>query len=486
MTLTALDTTPAPTPPAAVDRVGAIESAGVEFLPESERDSSPRNLGAVFLGANLTWTNAVFGAFAVMFGLNFWQTLTSMAVGTAVGTLAVLPTSIIGPRTGTNMTVSSGAFFGIRGRFIGSGLALAIALGFAAVTVWTSGDALVAAGHRLLGTPQTGVVHAFAYAVVAALMVTIALYGHATIVAMQKVVVPVVGTLMVAGVFAFSGGFHPGSSTGTYELGGFWQTWMLCAVLFAAAPLSYGPTIGDYTRRISPATFTDRQIAVALGAGMFVGVLLPSLFGAYTAMSFANPTDSYLDDLVAASPAWFVLPIVVISVLGGLSQGVLCIYASGLDLEGLTPKLRRTQTTIITAAIAIVLLYLGVFVFDAVDSVTAMTVALNAVITPWVAVLAVGALRNRLRGIEYDAVDLQAFTQGRRAGRYWFAAGWNIPAVLAWVVGATFGVLAVNTSLYVGPLADIAGGVDLSTFGSGVLAAVIYAAAVRVSPAVRC
>ena len=123
MTVTILDTTPAPAPTAAVDRVGAIESAGVEFLPESERDSSPRNLGAVFLGANLTWTNAVFGAFAVMFGLNFWQTLTSMAVGTAVGTLAVLPTSIIGPRTGTNMTVSSGAFFGIRGRFIGSGLA---------------------------------------------------------------------------------------------------------------------------------------------------------------------------------------------------------------------------------------------------------------------------------------------------------------------------------------------------------------------------
>ena len=32
------------------------------------------------------------------------------------------------------------------------------------------------------------------------------------------------------------------------------------------------------------------------------------------------------------------------------------------------------------------------FVFDAVESVTAMTVALNAVITPWVAILAIGAL----------------------------------------------------------------------------------------------
>jgi purine-cytosine permease-like protein len=461
--------------PATTDRLGAIEAAGVEYLPEEARDSSPRNLSAVFLGANLTWTNVVFGAFAILFGLSFWQTLTSMAVGTAIGTLAVLPTAIIGPRTGTNMTVSSGVFFGIRGRFIGSFLALAIALGFAAVTVWTSGDALVAAAHRILGLPESNVVRGIGYAVVAALMVTVALYGHATIVAMQKIVVPVVGGLLILGVFAFAGGFHPSASSGEYALGSFWSTWTLCAVLFAAAPISYGPTIGDYTRRISAVRFSDRQITVALGVGMFIGVMLPSLFGAYTAMSFANPTDSYLDDLVTAAPAWYVLPIVVISLLGGLSQGVLCIYASGLDLEGLAPQLKRTQTTIITAAVAIVLLYVGVFVFDAVGSVTAMTVALNAVITPWVAVLAIGALRNRTIG--YDPVDLQAFAHGRRGGRYWFTGGWNIPAVLAWAAGSLFGVLAVNTTLYVGPLADVAGGVDLSTIGSAVIAGVIYVVA---------
>ena len=461
---------------------GTVEAAGVEYLPEEARDSRPRNLGAVFLGANLTWTNVVFGAFAILFGLSFLQTVTSMAVGTALGTLAVLPTALIGPRTGTNMTVSSGAFFGIRGRFIGSGLALAIALAFAAVTVWTSGDAIVAAGHRLLGTPNSAVAQGVAYAVVAALMVTVALYGHATIVAMQNVVVPVVGTLLTAGFFAFAGGVDLGAPGGDYALGGFWQTWTLSAVLFAAAPISYGPTIGDYTRRVSSIRFSDKAIAIALGLGMFVGVMLPSLFGAVSAVyiaEFATPTESYLDDLVTASPGWFVLPIIVISVLGGLSQGVLCIYASGLDLEGLTPRLKRTQTTVITAAVAIVLLYIGVFVFDAVESVTAMTVALNAVITPWVAILANGALTTR----HYDPVDLQAFANGTRGGRYWFTCGWNPGAVVAWVAGATFGVLTVNTALYVGPLAEIAGGVDLSTVGSAALAGLIYLASVRLNRA---
>lgn len=457
------------------DSFGSVEQTGVEYVPEHARDSGPRNLAAVFLGANLTWTNVVFGAFAILFGLTFWETLASMVVGTAVGTLVVLPTALVGPRTGTNMTVSSGAFFGIRGRFIGSVLALLIALCFAAVTVWTSGDALVAASHRLLGTADSNLVRALAFAAVAALMVIVALYGHATIVALQKIVVPVVGTLLVVGVFVFAADFHPGVAVGEYALGGFWQTWMLSTVLFAAAPISYGPTIGDYTRRISTQRFSNGKICLALASGMFVGVLLPSAFGALTATTFVAPTESYLNDLVSASPLWYVVAIVVISLLGGMSQGVLCIYASGLDLEGLTPRLTRTQTTVITAAVAIALLYIGVFVFDAVESVTAMTVALNAVLTPWVAIIAIGALRTH----RYDPHDLQAFADGRRGGQYWFSGGWNVGAVAAWATGATFGMLTVNTTLYVGPLAEMAGGVDVSTIGSAVLAGVIYLISTR-------
>src|SRR5262245_62533468 len=126
-------TLPAPEIALTTDRVGAVENAGVEYLPEDARDSRPRNLRAVFLGANLTWTNVVFGAFAILFGLSFWQTLSSMAVGIALGTLAVLPTARCGPRTGTNITVSSGADYGIPVRFIGSGIAPATPTAHASV-----------------------------------------------------------------------------------------------------------------------------------------------------------------------------------------------------------------------------------------------------------------------------------------------------------------------------------------------------------------
>ncbi|MGH2947450.1 MAG: cytosine permease [Solirubrobacteraceae bacterium] len=109
-----------------------------------------------------------------------------------------------------------------------------------------------------------------------------------------------------------------------------------------------------------------------------------------------------------------------------------------------------------------------------------MTLILNGVAVPWIAVNLVGFLLAR-RG-HYDPHDLQAFAQGRRGGRYWFAGGWNPRAVGAWAAGSAFGLLAVNTTLYVGPLADVAGGVDVSLAGSGAIAAAAYAAALAVWP----
>jgi purine-cytosine permease-like protein len=301
-------------------------------------------------------------------------------------------------------------------------------------------------------------------------MAVVALYGHATILAAQKVVAPVVGVVMLVGFFVFYGSFDPLASTGEYALDGLWRTWILAVVFTAAAPISYAPTIGDYTRRISQNTYEDRSIVAALAIGLLGGGFIPMVFGAYTASATIDSTSGgYVSDLIANAPPWYVAGIVLMAVLGGVGQGVLCIYASGLDMEGLLPKLKRVHTTSITAALAVSLLYVGVFVFDAADSVSTMSVILNTMVTPWAVIMIIGLVRRRRTG--YDTEDLQAFATGRSGGRYWYSGGWNISAVLAWTAGSLFGVLTVTTPTYVGPLAGIARGIDLSTLGSGCVAA---------------
>jgi purine-cytosine permease-like protein len=260
-------------------------------------------------------------------------------------------------------------------------------------------------------------------------------------------------------------------------LGGFWPTWALALTVAAAGPLSYAPSLGDYTRRISR-KHGDKPVLLAATAGVFGGLFLTTLFGAFTALCLTNLGDSYVADLVAAAPLWYVLPLLVIGLAGGVGQGVLNLYASGLDLAAIVPRVRRVHTTLLTSVAAIALVFAGTFAFSAVDSITAMTLVLNGVAVPWVIVNVLGFLVARRR--EYDPHAVQAW--GDRNGRYWFTGGFILRAVAAWAAGSAFGLLAVTTELYTGPLANLAGGVDISLAGSALVAAAVYLTALAVFP----
>lgn len=461
------------------DHAGRIELRGVEYIPDDERDSRPRNVAAVFLGGNLAFSVIVFGWLPVTFGLGFGAAVASSVAGLALGTALIAPMALLGPRTGTNNPVSSGAHFGLSGRLVGSGLTLLFALAFVAISVWTGGDALVAAAARLVGTPQGDGPLAVGYLAITAGIVAVALYGHATVVALQKLLVPAVGLLLLLGIPAFAGHFDAGRAGGDYLLGGFWPTWVLSVVVAAAGPISYAPSLGDYTRRISRRRHGDGALLGAAAAGVFGGLLVTTLFGIFTAVTFAAPGDAYVLDLVAAAPGWYVVPILLIGLAGSVGQGALNLYATGLDMESLVPRLRRVHTTLITSVVAVALVFVGTFVLDAVDAITATTLVLNGMAAPWVAINLIGFAARHGR---YDPADLQLFNQGRRGGRYWFSGGWNLRAMGAWAAGSAFGLPAVNTPLYVGPLANLAGGVDLSLAGSGAIAAGLYAAALAVFP----
>lgn len=455
------------------DEIGHVENAGIEFIPEEGRISSPRDVFAVFTGSNLGWSVVILGWVPITLGLNFWGAVTSSVLGIAAGVLVVAPLATYGPRTGTNMTVSSGAVFGIRGRLIGSALGLLISVTYTAVVVWTSGDAIVASAGRVLdddlGTPAT----VLAYTLVSIALVVIALYGHATIVAVQKFIIPVAGVILLIGVFVFAGDFDVAYAGGGYGLGGYWPTWIFCVILGLSSPLSYAPQIGDYTRRVSDSV-NPRRLMAALGLGLFVGLTIPIVFGAFSASAFSESTDSYMADIVQSAPAWYVVGILVVAVLGGLGQGVLCVYSTGLDLESFIPSFSRVSATALAGVVSVALVFVAVYVFNAVDAVVASTLLINVLVVPWAVILLVYVLQDIRR--DYDVRDLQAFAQRRKGGIYWFHHGFFWVAVVAWAVGGAFGVMTVNADLYVGPWADMAGGVDVSILGSAALSVVIYLA----------
>lgn len=451
----------------------AIETRGVEYVPEAERCARPRDIFWIGIGGNLAFAIVIFGWLPLTFGLGWWSTVSSMLVGYVLGALLVTPMGLLGPRTGSNNSVASGAHFGVLGRLVGSVIGLLIALCYAALAIWAGGQAIVAPAARLLGTSDGELAYGLGYAFVAVMVAVIAIFGYQLLERAQKLLVPTVGLLTLTGVIAFAGDFDASYGGGEYLLGSFWSTWTLGVVLAVSGPVSYCTSVGDWTRYISR-SHGDRRVAGAVFGGMFLGALLPALLGAFIGVAIGVRADEdFIASVVAVAPAWYLLPILLNGLVGSCGQASIALYSTGLDLDAVFPRLSRVGCTALMTAACLALVYLGAFVWDAEESVTAFALLLTAVATPWMGVTLVGFVLARGR---YVPQDLQVFNERRRGGRYWFTGGWNVRAAVAWGCGSLVGVLCSSTTLYAGPLANVAGGVDLSFLGGGITAALAYLA----------
>jgi purine-cytosine permease-like protein len=454
------------------DVFAGIETHGVDFIPDSERTSSPWNIFSIFIGANLTFGLIVLGWLPITFGLGWWSALTSIIVGDAVGAILIVPIALLGPRTGTNGPVSSGAVFGVVGRIIGSALALFIAIGFYALAVWTGGQVAVYGAHKLFSLSTGHFALGVSYAIIAGISIVAAIWGHAKLVIIEKLLIPTVGTVMVIGFFVYAGKFNVHYSGGSYLLGGFWQTWMLAVTISAAATFGYAPYVNDWTRYISRKRHSDRSVALATGVGAFVGLTFPLAFGAYTAVAFNNPAVDYVNGLVGITPKGFLVPLVLVGLLGSLGQSTVCIYSNGLDFSSIFPVFSRVTATILLSAIGVTFIFLGTLVWNVENTVSAFVSLFGVVAAAWIGVLVTGHFWRRGR---YDADALQVFNRGERGGIYWYLSGWNLRACLAWLLASGVGLLFLTTSLYTGPWSDAANGVDLSWISALVIGAGSYA-----------
>lgn len=473
-------TTPSASDQSAFDAVGRVEQAGIDYIPTSERHSSPRNLFWVWIGAQMTFGNILIGWIPIAFGLGWWDAVTSITVGVFFGTIFFAYFSIIGPRTGTNSAVSSGAQFGVVGRMVGSIQALVIAIGYAAITIWVSGDILVSGLHALVHTSDGAPARALAYALISAAMIVLAVYGHANVVVIQKVAAPVVVVILLVGAALVLPHFDSSySGSGQYLLGSYWPTWIFSAVIAAQLPISYTPFANDFARHVSLEKWSDGQILRGSGIGMFLGCEFVLVFGAFASTMFPSDTVQFGDGLVAISPTWFIAPLLVVAVLGSFAQGALALYGTGLDTSSIVPRLSRVQATLLISAVSLLFVYLGAFVWDALNAVSAFLLILLVLVVPWMVITLIGLAYSRGR---YWPLDLQIFNIGGKGGAYWYTRGVNVRAAIAYVSGVIAGLLFVNTSIYAGPLSQSVGGVDVSTFTSGITAAVVYGLALWISP----
>lgn len=454
------------------------ELHGIEPIAEQERNASVFDFLRLQWGGANTLSSAMLGSFPIIFGLSFYQALAATMTGIFIGALILAPMGIFGPNTGTNNAVSSSAHFGVVGRILGSFLSLLTAICFFSLSVWSSGDALVGAICRIVGAQPNEWMFAIAYGVFAVSVLIVCIYGFQFMLLVNKVAVTLATVVFAVGFFAFGDQFHAEFAGAGMHVGdaGFWATFIGATLIVMSNPISFGAFLGDWTRYLPSQTSRIKIILATLVAQSFT--LLPFIFGLVTTAVIAEKAPefitsmNYTGGLLTVSPSWFFLPLILLALIGGMSTGTTSLYGTGLDFSSVFPGLSRIKATILIGLLSIMIIFVGRFAFSLVGSITTLVTLIIVTTTPWMVIMTIGYITRR--GF-YLKDDLQVFNRGQRGGAYWFYHGWNLRGMFAWIPSAAIALMTVNIpGQFVGPLGDLANGIDISLIVALLLPAITY------------
>jgi NCS1 family nucleobase:cation symporter-1 len=450
-----------------------LELHGFDYIPESERKMTLRDLAGVWVGTNAYLFFFSVGVIAFGLGLNVWQALIAVLVGNALFAYVSLA-SIAGPRAGLPTMTLTRAPFGIHGNRANGALAWVTSVTFEAINT-VFGVFAVAALLPVLGWDNADTAgKIIALIVVFLLSAAIAVLGHATLVYIQRIFA-VLLTLVLAAVFAYTvGGVDWGAGPAeSLPTGTTIALMFVGAAIVASGPLSYLFNASDWSRYL-PSRTPSKSIFWTVMASSSLIALFLGVMGVILSSrgDMADPVAG-VQPLV---PEWLFVLYAIAAIGGAVANNVITFYASGLSLQAVGVPLRRYQATMLDTCVATVLVVYVIFISE--DFLTTLNDFLSMLIV-WIGPFGgVWLMDGLLRRWSYDPIDIHAVAAGAR-GRYWGWHGINLRGLFAMLVGSGVCLLTVNAPIFQGPLSKELDGADLSWLLGPLVSAALYFAIAR-------
>jgi purine-cytosine permease-like protein len=451
------------------DAANGVEAHGIDHIPANERYGHPRQLIGVWATSQANYVVIVVGGALVSMGMSFWQ-----AVGViVVGNLFAIMTGFVsatGPASGTPSQIIQRALFGPRGNLINQ-----IFTGWMVNVIflalnWTSAAFIIFAMLDRWGIKTDDWAKAGIIIALAILTLVVSVYGY-NFITKSFVLISwfFLGIFGVAAILLLT--VHAGSVDAAPPLTGwdFWVTAFAGVSLLACTPISY--TNGADFARYLPTHSSVKRIVTSVAIGYMIPSILLSVLGAYVVatMKASDPQTAIETNL----PSWFSVIFSLAVVVGTVANNALTAYSSGLVLQTVGVKLRRSITVIADGIFGVTVTLLAVLVWDAID---AMNTLLQLIVVTVAPLMSVYLADMWLRRNKYDGRALEA---GSPTGQYWYKNGYNVAGIVAFLVGFTASLLTVYTTFYVGPINNLLGGLDISFEVGMLLPAAIYIAAKR-------
>ncbi|RFU19402.1 purine-cytosine permease family protein [Geodermatophilus marinus] len=434
--------------PVGDNRAFAVEQHGIDHIPETSRNATPREIFSTWFGANVIFTYIVIGAIVGSLGMPLWQSLGVVVLGNLLYVLVGL-TSIAGPRAGTAMLTVSRSAFGIVGNRLPSVLSWLTTIGWTTVNMVIGTLSLVTLAD-LAGLGSGTAVKVLALVLVTGVTVAITVLGHATILVVNTVLSFALGIgTAVLGVLVVGEAVRNGADSGGEATFG---TWLIAFAVVAAAPMSYVNTGADYSRYL-PVGTPARTITLVTASGSFIPATLIGAVGVVAA-SVTDMTDP-IAGLQGIVPEVLLVVYLAVVVGGTITNNFLNTYSSGMSLLAVGVSTTRTRATMLNISLALAVTCYVVFFRDFSEFLIAFLTLMIVWSSAWCGVFLADMALRRSR---YDVDGLQQ-TSG---GPYWYRSGWNVPATAWFLVGALTSALFATSTIWTGSLTAWVDGGDLS------------------------
>lgn len=318
--------------PAPIAGLG-VELNGLNTIHESERKGRARDLFWPWFGANVSVFGLSYGSFLLGFGISFWQATIVGVVGIVISFLFCGFISLAGKRGSAPTMVLSRAMFGVEGNRLPSVLSWLLTVGWE--TVLTALAVLATATvFEQLGWEGGVATKVVALILVAALIIAGGVIGFNLIMRMQKIITIVTGVLTVVYIVLVIGHVDLGA-VAALPSGSFPQVIGGFVFMLTGFGLGWVNAAADYSRYLPRSTRSSGVVGwTTFGSSLAPVMLL--VFGVLLAGSSPKLNTAIANDPIGALasllPIWFLVPFVIVAVLGLIGGAVLDIYSSGLAL----------------------------------------------------------------------------------------------------------------------------------------------------------
>jgi nucleobase:cation symporter-1, NCS1 family len=414
------------------------EANGINVIGEGERKGSPSSLFWPWFAANISVLGLGYGAYVLGFGISFWQACVAGLIGIVASFLLVGFIAVAGKRGSAPTLVLSRAAFGIQGNKLPTFVAWILNVGWETVLTVLATLATATVFHQL-GWSSGDVTKVIAFLIITVLIVGSAALGFDTIMRLQTIITVVTGILTVVYFILVVGKIHWSTVSSLHS--GSAQAFIGATVLVITGfGLSWVQTAADYSRYL-PRSSSGSGVVGWTTFGASIAPIFLLGFGLLLAGSSASLSSAINTDPIGAIatilPTWYLVPFVIVAVLGLVGGAVLDIYSSGLTLLAAGLRVPRWSAALFDGVLMIVgTIYVVFFSKNFIGPFEGFLITLGVPIAAWCGVMLADIL---LRRRPYT--DAELFSS---AGRYGMVR-WAPAALL--VIGSVVGFgLVVNTN----------------------------------------